>query len=87
MSLVTQGTYANPGLHLGPQAPVPPHCRNHLDCAMLYGKNWGKGLRRSRALPVPWEVLLGMVAVAHAYGDERFGVSILVGFLCLLRTG
>ena len=63
-----------------------PRCRRHLGTAQQYCKFWGKGIRRRRALPLPADVLVGMVGVAFAYGDEKGAVTMLVGFLGLLRT-
>lgn len=64
-----------------------PRCRRHLDISLQYCKNWGKTLRRTPALPLPVDILLGMVGLCHAYGDERLGALFLLGFLGLLRTG
>ena len=64
-----------------------PRCRKHLSVSTQYCKYWTRSLRRKRALPIPADVLLGMAALAYSYGEPRVGVTFLVGFLGLLRTG
>ena len=64
-----------------------PRCRKHLVISTQYCKYWTRSIRRRRALPIPSDVLLGMAALACAYGEPRVGAAFLVGFLCLLRTG
>ena len=64
-----------------------PRCRKHLVVSAQYCKYWSRSLKRRRALPIPANVLLGMAALAFAFGEPRVGATFLVGFLCLLRTG
>ena len=64
-----------------------PKCRKRLDIATQFCKHWTKTLRRKRAMPLPANVVVGMAGLAYAFGEPRVGISLLVGFLGLLRTG
>ena len=64
-----------------------PRCRKHTDTAKSYCTYWTRGLKRRRALPIPADVLLGMVGTAFAFNEERVAVTFLVSFLGLLRAG
>ncbi|CAK0819451.1 unnamed protein product, partial [Prorocentrum cordatum] len=64
-----------------------PKCRKRLDIATQYCKNWTNTLRRKRAMPLPANVVVGMAGMAYAFGEDWIGISFLVGFFGLLRTG
>ncbi|CAK0803465.1 unnamed protein product [Prorocentrum cordatum] len=64
-----------------------PKCRKRLDIASLYCKSWTRTVHRRRALPLPANVVVGMAGLAFAFGEDRVGISFLIGFLGLLRTG
>ena len=42
---------------------------------------------RTRATPIPGEVVIGMAAIALAYGEARVAATFLLSFVGLLRTG
>ena len=64
-----------------------PRCRKHLEVSSSYMRSWNKALHRNRALPLPKDLLLAMVAVALLRNKHRLGLALLVGFAGLLRTG
>ena len=63
-----------------------PACRRSLNLTTQYLTNWSKGLTRRRALPLPLNVCMGMAGAACARGDHGFAISLLLGFVALLRS-
>ena len=64
-----------------------PRCRKHLEISTSFMRNWNKALHRRRALPLPRDMLLAMVAVALIKDQPRLALALLVGFVGLLRSG
>ena len=64
-----------------------PRCKKHMSISSHYTKCWSKELNRLRATPLPSEILIGMVGMALARGEPRVAITVLVGFIGLLRTG
>ena len=64
-----------------------PKCKRHLDTSSQYLNNWTRAVRRTRALPLPADACLAMASISLLWGWPRFGLSLLLGFLGLLRTG
>ena len=66
---------------------LQPNLRNHLPGAWRLLKTWSINEIPNRAPPLPEHILQAMVGWAFFTGHVTFGISLLVGFYCMLRTG
>ena len=64
-----------------------PRLRGLLPSSWRLLKTWSLNEIPNRAPPLPEKVLHAMVGHAIDNGEEAFGVSLLLGFYCMLRTG
>ena len=63
-----------------------PELRHGLPISRQYLNNWQRILHRKQALALPKHIVFGMVGYAVAHDMVSFGVVLLVGIRCLLRT-
>lgn len=66
---------------------LQPNLRNHLPGSWRLFKTWSVHEVPCRAPPLPEHVLQAMVGWGFFHGYYSFGVSLLVGFYTMLRTG
>ena len=66
---------------------LQPNLRNCLPGAWRLLKTWTVNEIPNRAPPLPEHVVLAMVGWSFFKGHVAFGISLLVGFFCMLRTG
>ena len=66
---------------------LQPDLRNHLPGAWRLLKTWSINEIPARAPPIPDHVVQAMAGWAFFKGLYSFGVSLLLGFYCMLRTG
>ena len=66
---------------------LQPNLRNHLPGAWRLLKTWHVNEIPNRAPPLPEHILQSMVGWAFFKGHVTFGVSLLIGFYTMLRTG
>ena len=66
---------------------LQPNLRNHLPGAWRLLKTWHVNEIPNRAPPIPEHVLQAMVGWSFFKGYATFGISLLVGFYTMLRTG
>ena len=66
---------------------MQPNLRNHLPGAWRLLKTWHVNEIPNRAPPLPEHVLMAMAGWSFFKGYVTFGVSLLVGFYAMLRTG
>ena len=64
-----------------------PKLRGQLPCSWRLMKTWASNELPNRAPPLPESVLRAMVGWAATHEHYSFGLSLLVGFYGLLRTG
>ena len=64
-----------------------PRLRGLLPSSWRLLKTWSLNEIPNRAPPIPEKVLHAMVGYAIQSNNLAFGVSLLVGFYCMLRTG
>ena len=64
-----------------------PKCKLHLPTAGTYNKNWAKSLKRTRALPMPPDILIALCTLSILRGERKLCAVLLLGFLGLLRSG
>lgn len=63
-----------------------PPCKNSLPTTAQYFANWQKEHVPNRALPLPWIVCRGLVALAVADNNWSFAFIALLAFRRFLRT-
>ena len=66
---------------------LQPDLRHHLPEAWRLLKTWSINEIPARAPPFPDHVVHAMAGWAFFHGWYSFGVSIILGFYCMLRTG
>ena len=66
---------------------LQPNLRNHLPGAWRLLKTWHINEIPNRAPPLPEHVLKSMVGWAFFRGHVTFGISLVVGYYTMLRTG
>ena len=66
---------------------LQPNLRYHLPGAWRLLKTWSINELPNRAPPLPEHVMQSMVGWAFFKGHVAFGISLLVGFYAMLRTG
>lgn len=64
-----------------------PKLKGHLQLSWRLLRTWSTNEIPNRAPPLPQEAVLAMVGWAFFHGHFSFGVSLLVAFYCMLRTG
>ena len=64
-----------------------PHVRGHLHGTWRLLRAWNQNEIPNRAPPLPVEVLKAMVGYSFFREDLQFGLSLLLGFYGVLRTG
>lgn len=62
-----------------------PRCKGQLKTADSYYIRWVKITKRVRALPLSLELAKGLFVYGCLNGQPRFGLTILLGFVLLLR--
>ena len=63
-----------------------PDLKLQLPVFTQYFRNWQRSHRPIRAVPISWELLQAMAAVAGHEGSPRTALLLYVGFNCFLRT-
>ena len=66
---------------------LQPNLRHHLPGAWRLLKTWAVNEIPARAPPLPEHVVQAMTGWAFFKGHISFGVSLILGFYCMLRTG
>ena len=66
---------------------MQPNLKNHLPGAWRLLKAWHNNEIPNRAPPLPEHVLQSMAGWAFFHGHVTFGISLVVGFYTMLRTG
>ena len=66
---------------------LQPDLRHHLPGSWRLLKTWSINEIPARAPPLPVHVVQAMAGWAFFKGHYSFGVSLLLGFYCMLRTG
>ena len=66
---------------------LQPDLRHHLPGAWRLLKTWSINEVPARAVPFPEHVVKAMAGWAFFKGWNSFGVSLIIGFYCMLRTG
>ena len=66
---------------------LQPNLRNHLPGARRLLKTWHVNEIPNRAPPLPEHVVQAMAGRAFFRGHYTFGISLLVGFYTMIRTG
>ena len=66
---------------------LQPNLRNNLPGSWRLLKTWHINEVPNRAPPLPEHVVLAMAGWAFFNGHFSFGISLVVGFYCMLRTG
>lgn len=64
-----------------------PNLKGHMPGAWRLLKTWHQNELPSRAPPFPEHVVQALAGWAFFKGLYSFGISVLVGFYCMLRTG
>ena len=64
-----------------------PKLKGHLQLSWRLMRAWSTNEIPNRAPPLPQEAVMAMVGWAFFHGHFSFGVSLLVGFYAMLRTG
>ena len=64
-----------------------PARRDHTTLARMYLRNWSRTLTVRRALPLPVEIIMGMIGVAAVQDKWALCGAMYIGHLGLLRTG
>jgi hypothetical protein len=64
-----------------------PKIRGHLPASWRLLKTWSLNELPNRAPPFPEKVVQAMAGYAFATGEFNFGLSLLLCFYCILRTG
>ena len=64
-----------------------PNLRHHMPGAWRLLKTWAINEIPNRAPPLPEHVLQAMVGWSFFHGHTTFGISLVVGFYSMLRTG
>ena len=64
-----------------------PSVRGHLQGAWRLLKTWSINEVPNRAPPLPEQVVLAMTGWAFFHGHYSFGISLLIGFYTMLRSG
>eukprot|EP00438_Fugacium_kawagutii_P008614 Skav234210 [mRNA] locus=scaffold2795:127037:128092:- [translate_table: standard] len=66
---------------------LQPDLRHHLPGSWRLLKTWAVNEIPSRAPPLPEHIVKAMAGWAFFHGHYTFGISLLIGFYCMLRTG
>ena len=66
---------------------MQPNLKNHLPGAWRLLKAWHNNEIPNRAPPLPEHILQSMAGWAFFHGHISFGVSLVIGFYTMLRTG
>lgn len=66
---------------------LEPHLKGSLVGSWRLLKVWNQNEIPNRAPPLPETVLHALVGRAQLFGDTRFGLSLLLGFYSMLRSG
>lgn len=66
---------------------LQPNLRGHLPGAWRLMKTWSLNEIPNRAPPIPEHVLMALVGWSFFKGHVTFGISLLIGFYTMLRTG
>ena len=61
--------------------------RDHTTLARMYLRNWSRTLTIRRALPLPVDIIVGMIGVAAVQDKWALCGAMYIGYLGLLRTG
>ena len=64
-----------------------PNLKGHLHGAWRLLKTWSVNEVPNRAPPLPEQVVLAMAGWAFFHGHYSFGVSLIIGFYTMLRSG
>ena len=64
-----------------------PAWRDHTALARMYLRNWSRTLTIRRALPLPVDIIMGMIGVAAVQDKWALCGAMYIGYLGLLRTG
>ena len=64
-----------------------PNIRGHLQGAWRLLKTWSVNEVPNRAPPLPEEVVMAMAGWAFFKGHYSFGISLVIGFYTMLRSG
>lgn len=63
-----------------------PMARAQIPTARRWLKNWTRGIQRTRALPIPVQVLTWLAGLALAFGRVDLAALLPTAFACTLRT-
>ena len=66
---------------------IQPNLRHHLPGAWRLLKTWAVNEIPNRAPPIPEQVVQAMAGWAFFHGHNSFGVSLILGFYTMLRSG
>lgn len=66
---------------------IQPNVRSKLPGAWRLLKTWSTNEVPNRAPPLPEHVVLAMAGWSFFHGHNAFGISLLIGFYGMLRTG
>ena len=66
---------------------LQPNLRGHLQGAWRLLKTWAINEIPNRAPPIPEQVMQAMAGWAFFHGHYTFGVSLVIGFYSMLRSG
>ena len=64
-----------------------PAWRDHTALARMYLRNWSRTLTIRGALPLPVDIIMGMIGVAAVQDKWALCGAMYIGYLGLLRTG